>query len=71
MGVKKPTTDEMVKICATLGMNMSVGEINSFIAQMDGAVAGYDALDAIPDELPQVKYPRTPGYQPSGEGKPI
>jgi amidase len=34
---------------------------------MDGAVAGYNALDAIPDELPQVKYPRTPGYQPSGE----
>jgi amidase len=67
MGVKKPTTDEMVKICATLGMNMSVGEIDSFIAQMDGAVAGYNALDAIPDELPPVKYPRTPGYQPSGE----
>ena len=66
MGVKKPTTDEMVKICATLGMNMSVGEINSFIGQMEGAVAGYNALDAMPDELPPVKYPRLPGYLPSG-----
>ena len=61
MGVKRPTADEMVKICATLGMNMSVGEIDSFIGRWMGAVAGYNALDAMPDELPPVKYPRTAG----------
>ncbi len=27
----------------------------------------YNALELIPEQLPQVKYPRTPGYQPEGE----
>ena len=67
MNVKKPTTEEMARICETLGMNMSIATIDSFIAQMEGAVAGYNALDAMPDELPPVSYPRTPGYRPSGD----
>ena len=67
MSVKKPTTKEMSEICETLGMNMPIAEVEAFIAQMEGAVAGYNALDALPDELPLIKYPRTPGYQPSGE----
>ena len=27
----------------------------------------YDAVDAMPDYVPAVKYPRTPGYRPEGE----
>lgn len=66
MSVKKPTTGEMTKVCETLGMTMSVSQIDSFIEQMVGAVAGFNALDAMPDELPEVKYPRMPGYRPTG-----
>ena len=29
--------------------------------------AFYNVVDAMPDHLPLVKYPRTPGYQPGGE----
>jgi amidase len=46
---------------------MSPTEIEDFIGLMGGAVAAYNALDAMPDELPPVKYPRLPGYRPSGE----
>jgi amidase len=67
MTVKKPTTDEMAEICKTLGMSMSRTEIDSFIEVMGGAVAAYNALEQMPDELPPVKYPRTPGHQPSAE----
>ena len=30
-------------------------------------VDAYNVVDAMPDNLPLVKYPRTPGYQPGGE----
>src|SRR5437867_2010146 len=33
---------------------------------MAGSIAAYDAVDAMPDYLPPVKYPRTPGYRPEG-----
>lgn len=67
MTVKLPTTEEMSEVCEALGMSMSIAEIDGFIAQMGGAVAAYNALDGLPDEVPLVKYPRTPGYQPSGD----
>lgn len=67
MTVKLPTTEEMSEVCEALGMSMPVAEIDGFIAQMGGAVAAYNVLDMLPDDVPAVKYPRTPGYQPTGE----
>jgi len=37
---------------------------------MDGTIASYDAVDAMPDYLPEVLYPRTAGYRPSAEENP-
>ena len=34
---------------------------------MAGPLAAYSAVDAMPDYLPDVKYPRSPGYRPEGE----
>jgi amidase len=33
---------------------------------MEDTLTAYDAIDAMPDNLPRVKYPRTPGYRPAG-----
>jgi len=30
----------------------------------------YDVVDRLPDELPPVRYPRTPGYEPRAEENP-
>ena len=30
-------------------------------------MAAYNVVDAMPDNLPRVQYPRTPGYRPAGE----
>jgi amidase len=67
MSVKKPTHHEMAEICKQLGLHMSPTEIDAYIEQMAGAVAGYNALDLMADEVPHPKYPRTPGYQPQGD----
>ncbi len=34
---------------------------------MRPSVAAYNVVDAMPDNLPRVKYPRTPGYRPIGD----
>jgi amidase len=33
---------------------------------MAGNFTAYDIADALPDYIPQVKYPRTRAYQPGG-----
>jgi amidase len=34
------------------------------------SIDSYNVVDAMPDERPQVKYPRTPGYRPQGRENP-
>jgi amidase len=48
-------------------MSMSDADIASYLAIMQPNFAAYDAVAAMPDYLPTVKYPRTPGYKPEGE----
>ena len=68
--MKKPTHDEMAEVARDLGMHLSAEEIDSFLGLMDGTVAAYTALEDMPDELPIVKYPRTPGHQPPAAENP-
>jgi amidase len=65
--VKMPTTTELAQIGAELGMNLSESDIAFFLDTMGGNVAAYNLLESLPDNLPPVKYPRTPGYRPGGE----
>jgi amidase len=67
MTVKHPTPQEMAEVAKTLGMNLSPRQVEDFLAQMGGTVAAYNLLEAMPEDLPPVRYPRTPGYQPRGE----
>jgi amidase len=46
---------------------MSEADLKSYDALMQGNYAAYDLVEAMPDYLPEVKYPRTPGYRPEGE----
>ena len=65
--VKMPTAAELAKVGSELGMNLSDSDIAFFQETFAGNVAAYNMLEALPDNLPAVKYPRTPGYQPEGE----
>ncbi|MCH8993248.1 MAG: SDR family NAD(P)-dependent oxidoreductase, partial [Acidobacteria bacterium] len=39
----------------------------AFLELMVDTVAAYNVVDAMPDNLPDVKYPRTPGYRPESK----
>ena len=67
MTVKRPTEEQLRAVAEDLGMTMSDEDIASYLALMQPNFLAYDAIEAMPDYLPAVKYPRTPGYRPEGE----
>ena len=67
MTVKRPTPSQLKAIAERLGMTLSDKRAEEFLALMEGTIAAYDAVDAMPDYVPSVKYPRTPGVKPEGE----
>ncbi|MCQ4159298.1 amidase [Roseomonas sp. GC11] len=71
MSVAKPTLAQLEDIALDLGFDLAPEKLAEFQALMDGAVASYDIVDAMPDEKPRVAYPRTPGYQPGPEENPL
>jgi amidase len=70
MSVSKPTHDQLHEIAEEMGLSLTDDDIKSFIGLMQSSIDGYNVVDAMPDNLPAVKYPRTPGYRPSGAENP-
>jgi amidase len=67
MTVRRPTLDQLRSVAEDLGMHMGDEELKSYDALMQGNYAAYDIVDAMPDYVPAVTYPRTPGYRPEGD----
>ena len=65
--VKLPTPSELAAVGKQLGMNLSDDDVAFFLETMTGSVAAYGLLDGMVDNLPVVRYPRSPGYRPEGE----
>ena len=63
MAVRRPTLDQLRSVAEDLGMTMGDEELKSYDALMQANYLAYDAVDAMPDYVPAVKYPRTPGYR--------
>lgn len=67
MTVKRATLAELKAIADDLAIPLTDERAAEFLALMQGNFDAYDLLEAMPDEKPIVKYPRTPGYRPEGE----
>src|ERR1700674_5171533 len=67
MAVRRPTLDQLRSVAEDLGMHMGEEELKSYDILMQANYAAYDIVDAMPDYVPAVTYPRTPGYRPEGE----
>ena len=71
MTVQRPTHAQLKEIVGELGMSMSDARVQEFLDVMQGTLDAYDVVDAMPDHLPPVVYPRTAGYRPSPEENPL
>jgi len=67
MSVTAPTEQQLREIADKIGLSLTDADVASFIALMQPSVEGYNTLARMPDNLPQVTYPRTPGYRPGAE----
>jgi Amidase len=62
-----PTTEELKETAVRLGLHIADGDLEFYRSSIDSTVSAYNAIAAVDEALPAVKYPRTPGYQPAGE----
>jgi amidase len=69
--VKRPTVEQLHEIVASLHMSMSSREVAEYLDVMEGTFTAYDRLTQLPDHLPPVRYPRTPGFKPSADQNPL
>jgi len=67
MPVSLPTPEQLKRIAAEMNLSLTDSDIASFRALMQPSIDGYNVVDKLPDNLPPVKYPRTPGYRPQPE----
>ncbi|MBA5778515.1 amidase [Stappia sp. F7233] len=71
MTINRPNVDQIVEIARELGMSMSAEKAAEYLAVMQANFDPYDMVDAMADNLPPVKYPRTPGYRPGPDENPL
>src|SRR5262245_4964369 len=64
---EKPSVADLRHAAEQLGMNPSMHYLNTAQDILAPLVAAYAALDAVPDEKPEIKYPRDGGKRPSAE----
>lgn len=69
--VKRPTLEQMKAIVAGLHMSMSEREVEEYLEVLEGTFQAYDRVNQLPDNLPPVRYPRTPGYRPGAAENPL
>ena len=71
MTIKRPTLAQMRKMANRFGMSLSDEELMEFSEVIEPTMQVYDRLDAMPDNLPEVRYPRSPGYFPDPTENPL
>lgn len=70
MAIKRPTKSQLGDIVEQLGMTMESDEVGFYLDNLQGIFDRYDLLDVMPDDIPAVTYPRTPGYRPGKDENP-
>jgi amidase len=68
--VQAPTPAQLKEIAGDLGFDLSEAELAAFGELIGPSIDAYNAVDRMAQELPPVKYQRSPGYRPSDEENP-
>lgn len=71
MSVEMPSGKELREIADSLGLKLDEAELKTFHGLMESGIAAFNQVDAMPDELPPVKYPRDGGYRPDSAENPL
>ena len=69
--VRRPTLEQLHDIVGSLHLSMSQGEVAEYLEVLESTFQAYDRVNQLPDYLPPVRYPRTPGYRPGANENPL
>jgi amidase len=67
MAVQLPTPSQLLDIADEIGLDLTDADVTSFLGLLGPNIAAYNVVDSMADNLPAVRYPRTPGYRPTGD----
>jgi amidase len=70
MALAPPTVDQLRATADRMGFSLGEGEAREYGAMLAGVVAAYGTIDRMSDELPPVRWPRTPGTAPAPADNP-
>ncbi|OJI92933.1 amino acid/amide ABC transporter ATP-binding protein 2 (HAAT family) [Planktotalea frisia] len=71
MTIKRPTLAQMRTMAERFGMSLSDQDLSEYTEIIEPYMQAYDRLDAMPDNLPEVRYPRSPGRFPDPSENPL
>ena len=71
MTIKRPTLSQMRDMASRFGMSLSDEDLEEYREIIEPYMQAYDRLDAMPDYLPEVRYPRSPGHFPTQTENPL
>ncbi len=71
MPVRRPTHEQMRELAERLYLNASDDDLRSFRGLMEGTLRALDGIESMPEDLPETRYPRTPGHVPTAEENPL
>src|SRR3954469_8931033 len=71
MSLKEPSIEQIRELARHFGFDMGEEDLAEFRDMVAGGLGMYRPLEAIPDYLPEVTYPRTPGRRPDDEEDPL
>ncbi|PPU39796.1 amidase [Xanthomonas arboricola] len=70
MAIVRPDTDQLQALAAGLHMRLTPAQAGDYLALMQPSFEAYDLIDALPDEVPEVRYPRAAGHRPAAADNP-
>ncbi|ASV87923.1 amidase (plasmid) [Ochrobactrum quorumnocens] len=71
MPVIRPDLKELKATAESLSLDLSSADLDFFMEEMQSTLDLYDLVEAEPDYLPDVKYPRTSGIRPALADNPL
>ncbi|MGI9328867.1 MAG: amidase [Pseudomonadales bacterium] len=66
-----PTTDEVQDVADRIGLELSEEDLTTFRNLMQDSIEALNRVDALPEALPPVKYPRAAGVRPTSQNNPL
>ena len=70
MTVLQPTDEQVYEVAEQLSISVDAAKVALMQPRFADYVAAYKVVDDMADPLPEIKYPRTPGYRPGPEDNP-